>query len=674
MKKLLTLVIVLALALSLALPAMATVGFGPQAETTAAAATQWSVKITALSFVPATTGFTFENNYYQDYDPTAGIVAGSDIRFVVEVTFPKLGDIDDADLFENAVENMVLTISGNNLAFGWNGTVAITGVSTQGHEYWNGSFPRITTNSPTKSVKYMEYSSANYSDYPFVYSTSALNSVDYYFSAQNSLNLSSYYTTTYAFMFVADVLTTADVTVTAGMSAYGSNSQFTKGGSYNFTYGDEVYLVDHTYNSDGTSYYDICNVDTANSIVRFTTDTKDQITNVAVTYDYGVTYYYDTVEPLTYSELTAAQALVDTIVLGTNPYLVDLYNAQEITPAVFQAWLASYAAGATTLTDAVAAILNDFVEDEPFAAGDLVASLSDIAGVTGDETSLDDYDALLTSAGVILWAAYETANADYVTAITDAAYGYGDEAAAWNIYNLLYEDGDLVIGVPGDQIASSITGKPYGVSYKTSVPFLGRVAEDTALSHCQWWNVNKDVALTEIVFNVNDAVHSDGYELNATGDDGVTAATRVDEFKYVAGHNTLNQTAYYWCDTAKSGLDVYGEIEYLYDEVNVTASKDVNTVAYNKLYPIFKEIMTVLGFEWDGTTAYMYRAAFVEKFGGKLDASASYTYAAYTAALIVADPNAAPPQTGESSTVLGFVMIAVALSAAAAVIIKKVRA
>ena len=444
MKKILTIVLVLALALIIALPAMATVGFGPQAETTAAAATNWSVKITALSFVPATTGFTFENNYYQDYDPTTGIVAGSDIRFVVEVTFPKLGDIEDADLFENAVENMVLTVNGNNLAFGWNGTVAITGVSTQGHEYWNGSFPRITTNSPTKSVKYMEYSTTNYSQYPFVYDSNALNTVEYYFSAQNSLNLSSYYTTTYAFMFVADVLTTADVTVTAGMSAYGSNSQFVKGGSYNFTYGDEVYLVDHTYNSDGTSYYDICNVDTANSVVRFTTDTKDQITNVAVTYDYGVTYYYDTVEPLTYSELTAAQALVDTIVLGTNAYLVDLYNAQEIAPAVFKAWLASYAGGAATLTDSMAAILNDFVDDEPFASGDLVASLSDIAGVTGDETSLEDYDDLLTSAGVILWTAYEAANANYVTAVTSTAYGYGDEAAAWSIYNLYMRTASLL--------------------------------------------------------------------------------------------------------------------------------------------------------------------------------------------------------------------------------------
>lgn len=296
-----------------------------------------------------------------------------------------------------------------------------------------------------------------------------------------------------------------------------------------------------------------------------------------------------------------------------------------------------------------------------------------VTNAAADVKTLAGFNKLLSAAGQAAFAAADKYS-------TTAKAATMTEAEAWAEYNTVY-DAKLVIGLPGDKLASSITGVPVtgasGVIYGAIEPFLGTVDATTTMTHAQWWNVNKDVRLAEIVFNLNDAVHTGGYRKTTTSDATAIIAP-VNKFAEApaAGHSNFYATSYAWCAAnalGKAGT-VYAEEQNLYDEKNVTASKDVNKVIYNELKPIFDEMMKVLGFEWDGTTAYMYRAAFVEKFGGKLEAAASYTYAAYTSALVVADPNAQPPQTGDTTSILGFVMIAVAVLAAGAVVVKKVRA
>ena len=55
-------------------------------------------------------------------------------------------------------------------------------------------------------------------------------------------------------------------------------------------------------------------------------------------------------------------------------------------------------------------------------------------------------------------------------------------------------------------------------------------------------------------------------------------------------------------------------------------------------------------------------------------AHAPVSYTHLVAELVTDDPSVKPPQTGDNASIVGFVMIAIALVAAAAVTVKKVRA
>lgn len=95
---------------------------------------------------------------------------------------------------------------------------------------------------------------------------------------------------------------------------------------------------------------------------------------------------------------------------------------------------------------------------------------------------------------------------------------------------------------------------------------------------------------------------------------------------------------------------------------------------YNNLKAVMDEIYGVLGFDYDGAK-YMTREHYVKFFGTVLEGTDGLTYpAGYIAELVTDDPSVKPPQTGDNASVVGFVMIAVALVAAAAVTVKKVRA
>lgn len=95
---------------------------------------------------------------------------------------------------------------------------------------------------------------------------------------------------------------------------------------------------------------------------------------------------------------------------------------------------------------------------------------------------------------------------------------------------------------------------------------------------------------------------------------------------------------------------------------------------YNNIKAVMDEIYGVLGFDYDGAK-YMTRVHYEQFFGTVMEGTDGLTYpTGYVAELVTDNPSVNPPQTGDNASVVGFVMIAIALVAAAAVTVKKVRA
>ena len=92
---------------------------------------------------------------------------------------------------------------------------------------------------------------------------------------------------------------------------------------------------------------------------------------------------------------------------------------------------------------------------------------------------------------------------------------------------------------------------------------------------------------------------------------------------------------------------------------------------YNDLKDIYDDIFGVLGFGYEDAN-YMSEAHFEKYFGTVSEIEDGYNYS--TGTVVVVTPDVEPPQTGDNASVIGFVMVAVALVAAAAVTLKKVRA
>lgn len=104
------------------------------------------------------------------------------------------------------------------------------------------------------------------------------------------------------------------------------------------------------------------------------------------------------------------------------------------------------------------------------------------------------------------------------------------------------------------------------------------------------------------------------------------------------------------------------------DVVTVT---DATTVA--ALLAAYNELTDVLGFKVGATGIYFTVANILANFGYKNAATDTKAYKPYTSSLTVSDGTTVP-NTGDAVSVLGFVMVGLALLATAAVVVKKVRA
>ena len=89
---------------------------------------------------------------------------------------------------------------------------------------------------------------------------------------------------------------------------------------------------------------------------------------------------------------------------------------------------------------------------------------------------------------------------------------------------------------------------------------------------------------------------------------------------------------------------------------------------------VLDEICGAMGFDYAGR-AYINKKLITKNLGTIVEGSASLVYpSGYVQPINPTDPGVNPPQTGDNASVVGFVMIAVALVAAAVVTVKKVRA
>ena len=117
-------------------------------------------------------------------------------------------------------------------------------------------------------------------------------------------------------------------------------------------------------------------------------------------------------------------------------------------------------------------------------------------------------------------------------------------------------------------------------------------------------------------------------------------------------------------------VDAYGEMNF----APVNGGNLITGDTYRDVKALLDSVLGAMGFEYGGR-AYISRDLIKKNLGTVVEGSKTLTYpSGYVAELVTDNPSVNPPQTGDNASVVGFVMIAIALVAAAAVTVKKVRA
>ena len=113
----------------------------------------------------------------------------------------------------------------------------------------------------------------------------------------------------------------------------------------------------------------------------------------------------------------------------------------------------------------------------------------------------------------------------------------------------------------------------------------------------------------------------------------------------------------------------------VFQYIDGTAIKTLATTdaKYAAVLAAYNDFTGVLGFKAGDAGIYFTAANILANFGYNNAATATGTYKPYTSSLTVSDSTTVP-NTGDAVSVLGFVMVGLALLATAAVVVKKVRA
>ena len=108
--------------------------------------------------------------------------------------------------------------------------------------------------------------------------------------------------------------------------------------------------------------------------------------------------------------------------------------------------------------------------------------------------------------------------------------------------------------------------------------------------------------------------------------------------------------------------------------VRVGSTRPITGEELRNVKAVLDDICDAMGFEYAGDS-YITDELVEDNLGTIVEGTASLVYpSGYVQPINPTDPGVNPPQTGDNASVVGFVMIAVALVAAAVVTVKKVRA
>ncbi len=204
----------------------------------------------------------------------------------------------------------------------------------------------------------------------------------------------------------------------------------------------------------------------------------------------------------------------------------------------------------------------------------------------------------------------------------------------------------------------------YSVTYTGTVAGTGNASVKAALSYAQVMPHYSEGGLVRKINNTTYTI----YEI------GIAAGTpNTMDFRRlifpVAGNGLVDKST--WSFTL--GFDTYSVISngraYLSSSSQVL--DDASDAGYTQLVNAYNELTGVLGFR-QGDTAYYTAANILASFGFSAGVSDAKTYAAYGSSLTVTD-NTSVPNTGGELSLFGFALTGLALLAAAAVTVKRVR-
>ena len=242
--------------------------------------------------------------------------------------------------------------------------------------------------------------------------------------------------------------------------------------------------------------------------------------------------------------------------------------------------------------------------------------------------------------------------------------------------NVRNKDG-LVI--KGDTVNSNGTK-----SYPVNGPDIG-----TTITVEIWGNAvksDKDAKITATLGVYNKWENDQFSFFNKSGDEYTIFNGEADKFSVTDGNTWDAKNFVRFFVKTSNGQVQMGQVMYngalytivdAYGEMNYAPEAGGNLITgdtYRDVNAFLNDILDAMGFEYGGR-AYITRDLVKDNLGAIVEGSTSLVYpTGYVQQLVTSDPSVNPPQTGDNASVVGFVMIAVALVAAAAVTVKKVRA
>lgn len=625
MKKLMTLVLALVMVFALAIPTAAWQGWDQKEPVETPELVWGDFDLTGVRleyFSSSTATFTWVNQYYAEYSPSnKGIVEGSHVRAVFALTFPVKSEIP-AKIWGD-IDSLRLTLTPSNMYID-----EIVAYETGANGFLQPISALGAKAVGSKPVKHV----------------------------LGSTYISDKSTVTIQFMITGYALKTADVGLTASLAI--GDDAFVDGEFYFTTDAGVRYKVVHK----GNCFY-VTNIMPVTSklytpgTVRYTVDANDKVTDVAVAMAAGTPYtYYDLtdVTEAVYlagdaTNLANAKKNREAIIDYQLAYIKKHWDADGVSGSTFTAWKNLLAgltdAGVSGLIDAkynaIVIAVQGFVN---------LPILSTTASFDYDLFALDPIT-FIPSVGVInglnnnAFAVGGVFNDDVLKLMRKAGYTMYDY-----IDFVTYKTYTTATAANGDVLRVDLSPVKWAINN-------GEVGAEAGNNY---YSASTNAPTQHVVFSRYAGTYGLSYQTRTTLWNQVTVPSGPLTFNFqmqTALQNEADQADYYQAPGAGYDRDLIQN----------------GTATYAAYLKIFEEVSAVLEFEWDGTTKYMYEEKFIELLSSNYALNCPLVWKAYEADLLVPDTEV-PPQTGDSASIAGFVMIALAVLAAAVVVLKKVRA